>query len=106
MDIENMSPEELKGLRQTLDGAIADAEKRRRAEALDAATQAAAGFGYTLAELLPREGARRGKAVSNTLYADPQDRSATWNGRGRRPNWIKRALEGGHSLESLRVSRT
>lgn len=34
-------------------------------------------------------------------YVNPADPSQTWAGRGRRPEWLRKYLEGGGSLEKL-----
>lgn len=34
-------------------------------------------------------------------YRNPQNTRETWNGRGRRPAWMERALAQGYTLESL-----
>lgn len=101
MDIGNMSAEELKALRGNIDKAIVDVETRRRNEALAALEKTAAEFGYGLRELVSPSAER--KTVPGVLYRDPLDPGSTWSGRGRRPNWIKRALEGGRSLDEMRA---
>ncbi|HAZ7924890.1 TPA: H-NS histone family protein [Escherichia coli] len=35
---------------------------------------------------------------------NPDDQWETWNGRGRKPKWVKEWLAKGHSLEELEVS--
>ena len=36
-------------------------------------------------------------------YANPEDDSQTWTGRGRKPKWISAALENGKTLEEFEV---
>ncbi|AUM75195.1 H-NS histone family protein [Paracoccus jeotgali] len=102
MDIENLSVKELTELRKKIDRAIAGYEDRKRKEAVAAAEAAAREHGFSLNELT---GAKPGRSttVSVPKYANPQDRSQTWTGRGRRPNWVQQALAEGKNLEDLAI---
>jgi HPt (histidine-containing phosphotransfer) domain-containing protein len=35
------------------------------------------------------------------MYRNPRNARETWNGRGELPDWVKEALDQGHTLESL-----
>jgi len=41
--------------------------------------------------------------VEGKRYRDPDNQFNTWNGRGRRPKWLKSHLENGRKLEDLEV---
>jgi DNA-binding protein H-NS len=52
---------------------------------------------------------RAGKAAASgtgsvaVRYRHPDDASQQWTGRGRQPKWVKEWVEGGKSLDQLRV---
>ncbi|WP_313137105.1 H-NS histone family protein [Paracoccus jeotgali] len=102
MDIENLSVKELTELRKKIDRAIAGYEDRKRKEAVAAAEAAAREHGFSLNELTSAKPGRS-TTVSVPKYANPQDRSQTWTGRGRRPNWVQQALAEGKNLEDLAI---
>lgn len=39
------------------------------------------------------------------VYRNPSNPEQTWTGRGNKPNWVKELLEGGGSLDSVRISK-
>ena len=43
------------------------------------------------------------KAKVAAQYRNPSDSSQTWAGRGRQPRWIAEALQGGKTLDELRI---
>ncbi|WP_017999106.1 H-NS histone family protein [Paracoccus sp. N5] len=100
VDLDAMSLKELRDLRNKLDRAISTFEDRRKREALAAVESAAREFGFNLAELTAARPARSKVAAK---YANPQDPSATWTGRGRKPRWVQEALDSGKKLEDLEI---
>ena len=46
-----------------------------------------------------------GDAVEPKRYRDPDNQFNIWNGRGRRPKWLKRQLENGKKLEEMEVAQ-
>ncbi|MBV0891244.1 H-NS histone family protein [Paracoccus sp. Z118] len=105
MDLEQMDLKQLRDLRGQVDRAIANYEDRRKREARAAAEDAARQHGFSLSDLTgdkPARGQRKGSAAE-VKYANPDDASQTWSGRGRRPRWVLDMLEGGKSLEDLAV---
>lgn len=99
MDVDSMSLDELKSLRKQVDKAISSYEGRKKKEALAELDKTARELGFSLAELtgtmVPRANAPR--------YANPQDPSQTWTGRGRKPHWVQAALDAGKSLDDFRI---
>lgn len=101
VDVESMSKDELKQLIKDAEKALKTLEVRRLAEAKKAAETAAKGYGFSLDELLggsPKKGSK-----SAPKYANPNDKSQTWTGKGRKPNWVNDALAAGKSLEDLAI---
>ena len=101
-DLNNLSLKELRDLRTKVDRSIAGFEERKRREAMAALEDAAREHGFSLSELTGAKASRRGAKVA-AKYANPEDASQTWTGRGRRPHWVQQALESGKSLEDLAI---
>ncbi len=106
-DLENMNRKELEKLRSDIDKALERLAARDRKNALAAADRAAREYGFSLAELKDDVLSARSRGRSRTpvpaKYRSPDDPTKTWSGRGRRPEWIKRALENGKSLEDMEI---
>jgi len=113
-DLKSMSRKELEKLLADVKKALAAAQARDRRDALRAAERAAAEFGFTLNELddkltanLKKE--KKVKALkkpakpSKAKYADPDDKTKTWTGKGRQPNWYREAVEKGIDPASLEI---
>lgn len=98
IDLESLSPDELKQLISDAQKALKSVDARRRAEAKRAAEKAAKDYGYSLDEVL---GAGTKGSKGAPKYANPADPSQTWTGRGRQPNWVKEALAAGKSMDDL-----
>lgn len=106
IDLSALSLEDLKSLRKKIDRLVDGWEERRRREALAAAEEAARSHGFNLSDLGVSGGAKRrggAKPASVARYANPGNAAETWSGRGRRPEWLKAALDEGRSLEDLAI---
>lgn len=101
-DTKNMSLSELKALRKEVDAAIADYAERKRKEALKALEAVAKDHGMSVEEIVGTAKKRK-KAKAPAKYANPADKSQTWSGRGRQPQWYKDAIAGGAAPESLAI---
>lgn len=101
MNLETLSKDELKKLRSDVDRALTTLDTRRRADAKRAAEQAVKEFGFSLDEVLTAGPVKGSKGAPK--YANPDDASQTWTGRGRKPNWVNEALASGKTLEDLAI---
>lgn len=101
-DLGSMSREELLNLQSAVEKALKQSEKKARKEALAAAQKAAADHGFSLDEIMSGKSAATG-SKSAPKYANPEDASQTWTGRGRQPNWVKSALAAGKSLDGMAI---
>ncbi len=107
--LDSLELEELRDLRGNVDRTISHLESRKRQEALSAAEQIAREHGFRLADLVSdRPSGKAGKSgqggsVLPAAYVNPENPDETWSGRGRRPGWVKAALEAGRTLEDLRA---
>ncbi|WP_170427038.1 H-NS histone family protein [Ruegeria arenilitoris] len=100
-ELEKMSRKELLDLRDQVEKAIVNAEKRERKEALKAAEKAAAEFGFSLSELA-EDSPTSGK-TARAKYRNPADPKQTWSGRGRKPQWLHDALQSGADISDLEI---
>lgn len=101
MNIEELDLKQLKELRSKVDRSIATFEDRRRREALEAVKRAAQEHGFALNQLI--EDAGRSRQSVAPKYANPDDQSMTWSGRGRKPRWVEDLLAAGKSLNDLTI---
>lgn len=106
MNLANMSRKELMKLREDIDKQLVAAEERERRDALKAAEEAAAKFGFSLGDLgvsNKRGSARDRRSKSSPKYRNPSDPKQTWTGMGRKPQWIHDALDKGVDLKTLEI---
>lgn len=109
-NLDDLTLAELKKLAKDIDRAIASFDARQKQTVLSALEEKAMEFGYALSDLFSDVVAKvKGRPSSKSRakpvpkYANPADRSVTWSGRGRQPQWYKDALVAGTSPESLLV---
>ena len=102
MNLGKMSLEELKSLKKSVETEIANFETRKRAEALAEVKAVAKKHGLSVDELFGKKGKKRKMKVS-PKYKNPADPAQTWSGRGRQPEWFKKALKAGKSAKSLEI---
>lgn len=103
INFDKMSLKELRDLQAKVEKAIIVARQRERATALKKAEAAAASAGFSLSELLGGRGRGRGKSKSAAKYANPDNPSETWTGRGRKPNWLNTRLSKGAKLQDFAI---
>lgn len=81
-------------------------EQQEVGEVVERIRVAIAQYGITAAELglvgTTAAAPARGRSGAGVVYRDAQGR--TWAGRGKRPQWLRDALAGGHSLDEFRVA--
>lgn len=107
IDLNSLSRKELEDLKSKVEQALVDVAAREKAAALEAAQKAAEEFGFSLEELTgekktTKQG-RKARAKADVKYRNPQDPDQTWSGLGRRPNWVKEAIEHGLGLNDLEI---
>ncbi|MGC1503477.1 MAG: H-NS histone family protein [Sulfitobacter sp.] len=111
-DLKSMTRKELEKHLKDVEKALETAKARDHREARKAAEKAAAEFGFSLDQLAPdtaqpRKAAKskikKTKVKSKPIYANPADRSQTWTGKGRQPNWYREAVASGTSSDALKI---
>lgn len=101
-DLETLSLRELKDLRGKVERMISTYEDRKRREALQAVEIAAREHGFSLSDLTGAPKSRKGGVVA-PKYANPEDPSMTWTGRGRKPHWVQENLDRGVELDDMLI---
>lgn len=99
-DLNSMSLKELKDLHGQVAKAIASFEDRKKKAALAELEEKAREMGFSLAELTGTVAPRK-RAPATAKYANPDNASDTWSGRGRKPRWFAEALAAGRKPEDL-----
>lgn len=90
--MEQMSDQELAELRQHLDAEFKKREARQKREARKQIVELAQSHGIDLSSL----------ADGAVKYRDPDNQFNVWSGRGRKPEWVRKALEKGVKLDDLK----
>jgi DNA-binding protein H-NS len=103
MNLSALSLDQLKKLQDDVAIAIFNYEKRKKAEALAAVEKVAKANGYSLKELFDGESVASKKIKVAPKYANPNDASQTWTGRGRKPRWVEELLASGKSLNDAAI---
>ena len=100
VNVDKLSLKELLVLEAQIGSAITAAREREHIELKHELASIAEKRGFSLRELFGGRG--KGKA-SAPKYANPDDRSQTWTGRGRKPNWLIAKVKKGATLEQLAI---
>jgi DNA-binding protein H-NS len=106
-DLSKKSRKQLEQLIKDAQKALKSLEAKEKRVARAAAEAAAAKFGFKLSELTgpAKKEPSKSKATKSgqAKYANPQDPSQTWSGKGRQPGWFKDAIASGADPASLKV---
>lgn len=103
MDLSNMSVGDLRNLQEQIKQEMKKREQQEVQKAREQILAIAQSVGVPLKDLIAT-GGRGGKGGSVAVrYRNPDDASQQWTGRGRQPKWVKEWVEGGKSLDKLRV---
>ena len=100
-DLDRMSLKELQELEVKLKRAKAGVEDRGRADLRKKIETMVAAAGFKMSDIF---GARGGKGRTVAAkYANPDDPSETWTGRGRKPRWLAAKLKEGGKVEKYLI---
>ncbi|WP_037255643.1 H-NS histone family protein [Roseobacter sp. SK209-2-6] len=103
IDLTAMSRKELLELKSGIDVALKEAELRERSEAIKAAEEAAAKYGFSLEEITGSAKSAVKKQKAAAKYRNPSNPDETWSGRGRKPHWVHAALTSGKDISELEI---
>ena len=103
IDLTSLSVAELEQLIRDA-GARIDVVKRQQYAQLRHSLEAQAkDAGFDVYELFNIDKTKGAKRVATSTYRNPKDPEQTWAGIGKRPDWIRAAINAGESLDSMRV---
>ncbi|ELA9292976.1 TPA: H-NS histone family protein [Vibrio parahaemolyticus] len=92
-EIKDMTDTELQNLISEINSELKKRNEKRQNEARKKIVELAESNQINLAEL----------ASHTRIYRNPADQWQTWNGKGRKPKWIKEWLDRGGTLDELEV---
>ena len=111
-DLKAMTRKELEKLRTDIDKQLTRVESREKKLALAAAEKAMKKHGFSLADITglgdppkkaTRNTAKKPANPGKPKYANPDDKSQTWTGKGRRPDWFLKAMDSGKTPDDLLI---
>lgn len=120
MDLNSLSLQELRKLKEKVEREIGKREAAGKKTLLKRLQQMAADEGLTMEDLLPsapkasaapaRKGPKQRVAAKTKTspvpkYAHPEDSTITWTGRGRKPVWALNWVNEGKSLDDLLIQK-
>src|SRR5690606_19766555 len=104
VNLDRMSLKELIDLDAKVEKAIANARERERSDVKQKIEAIAQNAGFSVSELFGGRAPAGGKGRQVAAkYVNPENRSETWTGRGRKPRWLTAKLEKGAKLEDFAV---
>lgn len=102
MDLSNMSVGDLRNLQDQIKQEMKKREHLEVAKAREQILAIAASVGLSPKDLIS-SGIRAKTGTVAVRYRHPDNASQQWTGRGRQPKWVKEWVDGGKSLDKLRV---
>lgn len=103
MDLSNLSVGDLRNLQEQIKQEMKKREHQEVAKAREQILAIAQSVGMPLKDLIGN-GAKVAKTGSVAVrFRHPDNASQQWTGRGRQPKWVKEWVDGGKSLDKLRV---
>lgn len=100
-ELDRMSLRELQELELKVQKARAGVQDRSRSELRKKMEAMAADAGFKVSDIFGGRGGK-GRTVA-AKYANPDDPSETWTGRGRKPRWLNAKLQGGSKIEKFLI---
>jgi DNA-binding protein H-NS len=98
--LERMTYRELQQLGERVERAKATARERERATLREKMESLVSNAGYRIGDLFGRGGKGRTVAVK---YANPDNPTETWSGRGRQPKWLSAKLKAGNKIDRFLI---
>lgn len=95
-----LSSKDLLDFRKLLDSAITEKQEKDKLDARAKIEEVALQAGFSLDELVSLNPKKK---TAPALYRNPDDKSQTWAGKGRKPGWLVTALEAGKSLDDFKA---
>jgi DNA-binding protein H-NS len=103
MDLSNMSVGDMRNLQEQIKQEMKKREVQDVQKAREQIQAIAQSVGMSLKDLIATSGRGSKGASVAVRYRHPEDGNQQWTGRGRQPKWVKEWVEGGKSIDDLRV---
>lgn len=106
VNVEKLSLKDLNDLEAKVAKAKAAARTKQRADVKAKIDAILSSSGFTIGDLYPVARAGRGRGAVGgkaVKFANPENRSETWTGRGRKPNWLVAKLSKGAKIDDFAV---
>ena len=100
-DIDRMSFKELQDLETKIKRAKSTAQEKTRTDLKVKVEAMVASAGFKLSDRFGGRGGKGRKVAAK--YANPDDQSETWTGRGRKPNWLVAKLNKGAKMADFAI---
>jgi DNA-binding protein H-NS len=104
MNLSEMTYSKLAELQKEVETAMRNIEASRKTDAKKAVKATAMEHGFTVVDLfdLPTK-TKRNAPKGPPKYHNPDNHDEAWTGKGRRPLWLKAALEKGSDLSRCEI---
>jgi DNA-binding protein H-NS len=103
VNVERMTLKEINDLEAKIAKAKSAARDKAKTDIKDKIDRLVDGSGFTIAELYGFNVRGRGRSKSAAKYANPDNKSETWTGRGRKPNWLVARMKKGAKLDDFAI---
>ncbi|MBY0225302.1 MAG: H-NS histone family protein [Hyphomicrobium sp.] len=103
VNVDRMSLKEINDLEAKIAKAKSAAREKAKSDLKDRIDRLVEGSGFTVAELYGFAARGRGRSKSAAKYANPENKSETWTGRGRKPNWLVARLKKGAKMDDFAI---
>lgn len=103
VNVDRMSLKEINDLEARIAKAKSAAREKAKSDLKDRIDRLVEGSGFTVAELYGFAARGRGRSKSAAKYANPENKSETWTGRGRKPNWLVARLKKGAKMDDFAI---
>src|SRR5262245_21112266 len=100
-DLDRMSLRELQEFELKVQKARASAQERNRMDLRKKIETMVTDAGFKLSDIFGGRGGK-GRTVA-AKYANPDDPSETWTGRGRKPRWLTAKIQEGAKMEKFLI---
>ncbi|MGA7117613.1 MAG: H-NS histone family protein [Hyphomicrobium sp.] len=103
VNVDRMSLKEINDLEAKIAKAKSAAREKAKSDLKDRIDRLVEGSGFTVAELYGFAARGRGRSKSAAKYANPENKTETWTGRGRKPNWLVARLKKGAKIDDFAI---
>jgi len=103
INIDKMSLKDLIDLELKVKKAIGAAKERERSQLKQKIEQLVQSSGFSIDELFARGRASMKGRIVAPKFANPENKSETWSGRGRKPKWLVAKLGKGAKMQDFAI---